>query len=158
MQDAAEAEDPNAMRWVNAPHCRWLGELLFDGNTVVLSEGIDITASVLSGGDAMDLHLTGDRLQVDLAGKVEMMKPSQLQGVDIQRVTITETKERPVEIEVLRLAAGEKSQSKHLLYTQKLEFTPSEMGGVIKGFGPGWAIYPRNHLFFCVCPCEIMFK
>ena len=138
MQDAAEAEDPNAMRWVNAPHCRWLGELLFDGNTVVLSEGIDITASVLSGGDAMDLHLTGDRLQVDLAGKVEMMKPSQLQGVDIQRVTITETKERPVEIEVLRLAAGEKSHSKHLLYTQKLEFTPSELGGVIKGFGPGW--------------------
>ncbi|MCP4945722.1 MAG: hypothetical protein GY924_27555, partial [Planctomycetaceae bacterium] len=138
MQGPAESADPNALRWVNAPHCRWLGELLFDGNTVVLSEGIDITASVLSGGDAMDLHLTGDRLQVDLAGKVEMMKPSQMQGVEIQRVTITETQERPVEIQVLRLAAGENSQSKHLLYTRKLEFTPTDIGGVIKGFGPGW--------------------
>ncbi|OUW83677.1 MAG: hypothetical protein CBD74_05410 [Saprospirales bacterium TMED214] len=138
MQGTADATDPNAMRWVNAPHCRWQGELLFDGNTVVLSEGIDITASVLSGGDAMDVQLRGDRMQVDLAGKVEMMKPSQMQGVEIQRITITETEKRPVEIQVLRLAAGEKSQSKHLLYTQKLEFTPSEMGGVIKGFGPGW--------------------
>ncbi len=138
MQGPAASADPNSLRWVNAPHCRWLGELLFDGNTVVLSEGIDITASVLSGGDAMDLHLTGDRLQVDLAGKVEMMKPSQMQGVEIQRVTITETEDRPVEIEVLRLAAGEKSKSKHLLYTRKLEFTPSELGGVVKGSGPGW--------------------
>lgn len=138
MQSPVESADPNALRWVNAPHCRWLGELLFDGNSVVLSEGIDITASVLSGGDAMDLHLTGDRLLVDLAGKVDMMKPNQMQQVDIQRVTITETQERPVEIQVLRLAAGAAAQSKHLLYTSKLEFTPSELGGVIKGFGPGW--------------------
>lgn len=138
MQGPAESADPNALRWVNAPHCRWLGELLFDGNTVVLSEGIDITASVLSGGDAMDLHLTGDRLQVELAGKVNMMKPSQMQQVEIERVTITETQQRPVEIQVLRLAAGENSQSKHLLYTRKLEFNPTEIGGVIKGFGPGW--------------------
>ncbi|MAI73129.1 MAG: hypothetical protein CMM01_19785 [Rhodopirellula sp.] len=138
MQGAAESADPTAVQWVHAPHCRWRGELLFDGNTVVLSEGIDITASVLSGGDAMDLHLTGDRLQVDLAGKVEMMKPSQVQEIEIQRVTITETKERPVEIQLVRLAAGEDAQSKHLLYTRKLEFTPTELGGVIKGFGPGW--------------------
>jgi hypothetical protein len=138
MQGPAKSADPNALRWVNAPHCRWLGELLFDGSTVVLSEGIDLTASVLSAGDAMDLHLTGDRLQVDLAGKVDMMKPSQMQEVEIQRVTITETQERPVEIQVLRLAAGENAQSKHLLYTSKLQFTPTEIGGVIKGFGPGW--------------------
>lgn len=138
MQGPAESEDPAALRWVRTPHCRWLGELLFDGNTVVLSEGIDITASVLSGRDAMDLHLTGDRLQVDLAGEVEMMKPNEMREVEIQRVTITETKERPVEIQLLRRAAGEDSQSKHLLYTSKLEFTPTEIGGVIKGFGPGW--------------------
>jgi hypothetical protein len=138
MQGADQAADPDSLRWVNTPHCRWLGELLFDGSTVVLSEGIDITASVLSGGDAMDLHLTGDRMQVDLAGEVEMMKPSQMQQASIQRVTITETQQRPVEIQVMRLAANETRQSKHLLYTKKLEFTPSEVGGLIKGFGPGW--------------------
>ena len=138
MQGSDESADPNSLRWVNAPHCRWLGELLFDGNTVVLSDGIDITASVVSGGDAMDLHLTGDRLQVDLAGKVEMMKPADMQQVNIERVTITETQQRPVEIQVLRLASKETRQSKHLLYTSKLEFTPTELGGLIKGYGPGW--------------------
>ncbi|MDA7874344.1 hypothetical protein N9B17_04175 [Rhodopirellula sp.] len=138
MQGPAESADPNSLRWVSTPHCRWLGELLFDGNTVVLSDGIDLTASVLSRGDAMDLHLTGDRLQVDFAGEVEMMKPSQMQQVNIQRVTITETEQRPVQIQVLRQAANERQQSKHLLYTKKLEFTPTELGGLIKGFGPGW--------------------
>lgn len=39
---------------------------------------------------------------------------------------------------MLRLAAKESLQSKHLLYTSKLEFTPTELGGLIKGFGPGW--------------------
>jgi len=128
----------SAMHWVKTPHCRWLGELLFDGNTVVLTDGIDVTASVLMQGQALDLHLTGDRLQVDLAGKVEMMEPGQLQAAKVQQVTITESEPRPVKVQVLRLAAGETQQSKHLLYTHKLEFTPSELGGLVKGYGPGW--------------------
>ena len=137
LQQTPENES-GGLKWVNAPHCRWLGELMFDGDTVVLSDGIDITASVLSQGDAMDLHLTGDRLQVELAGTVRLNKPRDLNDVNVDRITITETEDRPVEIQVLRLAAGERSQSKHLLYTRKLEFTPNQMGGLVKGFGPGW--------------------
>ena len=97
LQQTPENES-GGLKWVNAPHCRWLGELMFDGDTVVLSDGIDITASVLSQGDAMDLHLTGDRLQVELAGTVRLNKPRDLNDVSVDRITITETDDRPVEI------------------------------------------------------------
>jgi len=138
METPVDQQDANSLHWVNAPHCRWLGQLLFDGNTVLLSDGVNITASVLMQGQALDVHLVGDRLQVDLDGKVQMMEPGQMQSAKVQRVTITEAEQRPVEIQVLRLATGETQQSKHLLYTHKLEFIPTELGGLIEGHGPGW--------------------
>ena len=138
LETAPEQQNTNTLHWVNAPHCRWLGEFLFDGKAVVLTDSVDITASLLMQGQALDVHLTGDRMQVDLDGNVKMMEPGQMQAAKVRRVTITESQQKPVEIQVLRLEAGEKRQSKHLLYTRKLEFTPAELGGLVKGYGPGW--------------------
>ncbi len=60
------ASTKDSFRWSKPPHCRWQGEMIFDGRTAVLSDGVEITASLVNEKETWDLHMTGDRLQVDL--------------------------------------------------------------------------------------------
>ncbi len=132
------AGQPNEnIKWIKPPHCRWQGEMFFDGRTAVLSDGVDITASLVNGGQPWDLHLTGDRLQVDLLEGVEVRDMQAMRGATIQRVSLMQTPERPVLVQALRRAADGVLESKHLIHAAMLSLTPSE-GGKIVGDGPGW--------------------
>lgn len=130
--------EPNEkIRWIKPPHCRWLGQMLFDGRTAVLSEGVDITASLLNDREPWDLHMTGDRLQIDLLNDVAVRDMKAMQGASIQRVALMQAENRPVMVQALRRAPDGVLESKHLIHARQLVLTPAG-GGQVVGAGPGW--------------------
>ena len=132
---AGDANDN--IRWRRPPHCRWLGQMLFDGRTAVLSEGVDITASLINGKEPWDLHMTGDRLQIDLLNDVEVRDMNAMRGASIQRVALMQAKDRPVMVQALRRANDGVLESKHLMQAKQIVLTPAG-GGQVVGDGPGW--------------------
>ncbi len=75
-------QSENSFRWSKPPHCRWQGEMIFDGRTAVLSDGVEITAALLNQKETWNLHMTGDRLQVDLVEGVQVRDMQTMQERD----------------------------------------------------------------------------
>jgi hypothetical protein len=132
------AGQPNEnVRWTRPPHCRWLGEMIFDGRTAVLTDGVDITAALVNGREPWELHMTGDRLQVDLLEDVQVRDVQGIRGAAIQRVSLMQAANRPVMVQALRRAPDGVLEAKHLIHASKLTLSPDNGGRVI-GEGPGW--------------------
>ena len=101
INDAGEFQMPTAVlptgltgsaggdtRWTKPPHCRWNGEMIFDGGTAVLSDGVDLTASLRRGGETWDLHMVGDRLQLQLAEEVQMRDVRAVRGASVYSISM----------------------------------------------------------------------
>ena len=127
----------DGFRWSKPPHCRWQGEMIFDGRTAVLSDGVEITASLLNEKETWDLHMTGDRLQVDLVEGVQVRDMQAMRGATVQSVSLMQTPDRPVMVQALRRGADGVLEARHMVHAVKLTLTP-ESGGQLLGEGPGW--------------------
>jgi hypothetical protein len=127
----------NQIKWKKAPHCRWKGEMIFDGRSAVLSDGVEITAAMISGRDHWDLQMTADRLQVDLVQAVQVRDVQAVRGATIQSVALMQSEKRPVLVQALRRNGNGVLESRHLLHAGKLTLTPDN-GGQLVGDGPGW--------------------
>jgi hypothetical protein len=125
------------MRWTKPPHCRWNGEMLFDGRQASLSDGVDITASLVNGQEPWDLQMTGDELQLSLLEGVQVTDMQTMREATVQRISLNESTNRPVMVEALQRSPDGVLQAKHLIHAAKLSFAPSG-GGKIIGDGPGW--------------------
>ncbi len=130
-------ESDGNVKWIKPPHCRWQGEMIFDGRTAVLSDGVDITASLVNGREPWDLHMTGDRLQVDLSEGVQVRDMKAMRKATIQKVSLMKGPDRPVLVQALRRAPDGVLEGKHLIQAAKLTMTPHD-GGKMIGQGPGW--------------------
>jgi hypothetical protein len=125
------------MRWSKAPHCRWQGEMTFDGRTAVLSDGVDITASLVNGREPWDLHMAGDRLEVDLLESVQFSDMQTMRGATVQRISLMQATNRPARVKALQRGPDGVLEAKYLIHASKLSLTPAG-GGKIIGEGPGW--------------------
>lgn len=135
-------DDADKIRWTSAPHCRWNGEMVFNGRSAVLTEGVDVQASLINGKEAWDLHMQGDRLQVDLVQGVRVRDMQSMKDAAVQRVSLLQSEQRPVIVQALRRAGDGVVEAKYLLHASMLSLTPGEAGliqaGRLVGQGPGW--------------------
>ncbi len=125
------------IRWAKPPHCRWQGEMIFDGRTAVLTEGVDITAEVINEAENWNLHMKGDRLQVDLTQAVQVKDMQAMRSATVQSVALMQSPERPVIVQALRRGADGVLEARHMLHANQLTLSP-EAGGRLVGQGPGW--------------------
>lgn len=124
-------------RWTKPPHCRWQGEMIFDGRSLVLSDGVDITASLANADGTWDLQLSGDRLQVDLAQGVQVRDMQAMRGAAIQSIALMQAANRPVLVQALQRGDDGAIESRHMMHAIMLTLTPDN-GGRLLGDGPGW--------------------
>ena len=130
-------QSENSFRWSKPPHCRWQGEMIFDGRTAVLSDGVEITATLLNEKETWNLHMTGDRLQVDLVEGVQVRDMQTMRSATVQSVSLMQAANRPVLVQALRRGGDGVVEARHMLHAIKLTLTP-ENGGRLIGEGPGW--------------------
>ena len=123
--------------WTTPPHCRWLGEMIFDGRSAVLTEGVELTAELEHQHEPWELRMSGDRLQVDLSTDVQVRDMQTMRGAAISQIKLMQTKDRPVIVQALQRATDRVLQTKHMLHAKTLTFSPSE-GAKLVGEGPGW--------------------
>ncbi len=125
------------LKWTNPPHCRWKGEMRFDGRTALLTGGVDITASLINDGQPWDLGMRGDRLQVDLVEGVEVRDVKTMRNATIRSVSLMQASDQPVIVQAIQRAVDGVRESKHILQATQLTFSPLSGGGLL-GQGPGW--------------------
>ncbi len=141
-------DSESQFQWTRAPHCRWHGEMIFDGRSAVLTDGVEINASLLDGRETWDLQMLGDRLQVDLQQDVRVSDMQTIKNATLGRVTLMKSKERPVVVRALRRAADGVLEAKHVIHAAKLTLMPGGgdasgnantlASGKLVGEGPGW--------------------
>lgn len=124
-------------RWTSPPHCRWNGEMRFDGRTALLTGGVNITASLINDREPWDIGMQGDRLQVDLVEAIEVSDVKTMRNATVRAVSLMQASDRPVLVQAVQRAPDGVRQSKHLLQASRLTFSPLSGGGMI-GEGPGW--------------------
>lgn len=142
-QDAAIANVAPAITWSRPPYCRWQGEMTFDGRSILLSGGIDITATMIRDREQWDFDVKGDRLDVRLLQDVSLSDISSLKSAQIESIAIKQSDERPVLINAVQRAGDGAMESKHLIRAAELTMIPGQAGlsqtaGRLVGAGPGW--------------------
>lgn len=132
------AGEPNdKLQWTKPPHCRWLGEMIFDGRRAVLTDGVEITAALINNSEPWELLMTGDRLQVDLASDVAVRDVQSVRGAVVESISLMEAENRPVMVQAIQRATDNVQEAKHLIHAKKLTLTPGTVGTLV-GAGPGW--------------------
>ncbi len=124
--------------WTEAPLCRWQGEMIFDGRSAILTEGVDITASLVNGDEPWQLALRGDRLEVILAQDVEVRDVQTIRNAAVQQVVLMQkSNDQPVIAEAYQRSPDGALQARHLMSAPRLTLMPAS-GGRLVGEGPGW--------------------
>lgn len=131
------ATNSGSVSWTKPPHCRWQGEMTFDGKTVTLTDGVDIRAELVSSDQPWDIQLSGDRLEVELQDSVEMRDVASIRQATVRRITMLQGDQRPVVARAIQRAGDGVLEAKHLIYARSLTMSPSA-GGLLTGAGPGW--------------------
>ncbi len=131
------SQPDDQIRWSQPPHCRWQGEMIFDGQTAILTDGVDITAKMMQGREQWDLQMSGDRLQVDLLANVDVRKVQTMQSAQIQQITLLGSSDRLVLVQAHHRAADGVLEAKHLVHAERLQLNPMD-GLKLVGRGPGW--------------------
>jgi hypothetical protein len=134
---ALMAEDPNRIRWIKAPHCKWNGELRFDGKKAVLTDGVDIRAALLDRNEPWGLHMMGERMDIVLLEDIKVSEIQSLRRAAIQQITLTQSADNPVIVNAERRAPDGVLEGRHVLHAPRLTLMPSG-GGKLTGSGPGW--------------------
>jgi hypothetical protein len=131
------AGDVNSkIEWIEAPHCTWQGQMIFDGRTAVLSDGVNIHASLLNGREPWDLNMTGDELRVDLLEDVQVRDMRAMRAATVKQISLLQSNNRPVMVRAIHRARDGVMEAKHVIHAAKLTLTPAA-GGKLVGDGPG---------------------
>ncbi|NND98081.1 MAG: hypothetical protein HKN47_12210, partial [Pirellulaceae bacterium] len=129
--------DTDRIRWTTAPHCKWAGEMVFDGKTATLSDGVDITAELEDRNQPWTLHMVGDRLEIVLLEDVKVGQVESIRSAAIQKITLLQSAKHPLLVQAERRAADGVLESRHVLQSPRLTLWPTG-GGKLTGAGPGW--------------------
>ncbi|MGV3485010.1 MAG: hypothetical protein ACO1RT_11385 [Planctomycetaceae bacterium] len=126
------------IEWVSPPRCRWKGQMVFDGRTAVLTDGVEIHAAIVSGDqrDVWDLQLVGDQLQMVLDHDVRVREVESVKAATIDHVSITGTAANPLLVTANQLTSAGLRKARHVLAAPQLIMKPST--GSVSGPGPGW--------------------
>jgi len=135
---AGSTAQPNQnVQWTQPPHCRWKGEMRFDGRTALLTGGVEITASLINDREPWEFGMRGDRLRVDLVEEVQMGDSKTMRNATVREISLLQASDHPVLVHAIQRAADGVTESKHMINASKLTFSPASGGGLV-GEGPGW--------------------
>jgi hypothetical protein len=132
-----EGESDAKIQWTKPPHCTWQGQMIFDGRTAVLSDGVDIQASLLNGREPWELNMTGDQLRVDLLEDVQVRDMRAMRAATVKQISLLQSSNRKVMVQAIHRAPDGVMEAKHVIHAKKLTLTPAA-GGELVGDGPGW--------------------
>lgn len=126
------------LRWITPPHCRWRGQMLFDGNRAVLTDGVEIRGTVMAGDqeEIWDIDVVGDQLAVVMEQEVQMRQLETVRTAAIDHISLTATPSHPLVITVNQLTSEGIRKARHVLTTPELTLRPQT--SMITGSGPGW--------------------
>ena len=130
-------EGDTGFRWGKTPYCRWEGEMIFDGQTAVLSDGVVMNATLIRGPEVWELELTGDRLQAELDDVIEVEDVRAMRKASVRTITLMQSDQRPVFIQATHRGLDGVMEARHLLNVQMMTLKP-QAGGLVQGNGPGW--------------------
>ena len=135
---AAEQGAGNKIEWLVAPRCRWKGQMVFDGRTAVLTDGVDMHATIVSGAEreVWDLQIVGDQLQLVLDQDVRVREVESVKAATIDHVSITSSANHPLLVTANQLTAAGLRKARHVLAAPQLVMKPQT--GMLTGAGPGW--------------------
>ncbi len=133
----AKDESESKLTWTEPPLCRWQGEMVFDGKTATLTDGVEITASLINGREPWDVHVVGDRMEIILHDGVQVRDLQTMKTATVQRIDLLQSDARPLMISAVQRAPDGLTESKHRLHAEKLTLVPTG-GGKLYGSGPGW--------------------
>ncbi len=125
------------LTWTKPPLCRWQGEMVFDGKTATLTDGVEIDASLVNGTEPWDVHVAADRMEILLHDGVQVRDLKTMKTATVQRIDLLQTESRPLMIQAVQRAGDGLTESKHVLHAEKLTLVPAD-GGKVYGAGPGW--------------------
>lgn len=132
-----DSEPTSKITWTKPPRCTWQGEMIFDGHSAVLTEGVDIQAELINGEEPWQIHLTGDRLDVVLEQNVQVRDVQSIRQAAIRSIVLMQSDERPLIAEAYQRTPQGALNARHLLSAPKLTLMPAT-GGKLIGEGPGW--------------------
>ena len=131
--------------WSRPPFCRWQGEMTFDGRTILLSDGVNITATMIRDREQWDFDIQGERLKVDLWESVSLSDVDSVRTAKVKSLAIQQSDTRPVLVKAMQRAADGVLEGKHLLRAEELTMLPgfdpvsqTEGSATLIGTGPGW--------------------
>ena len=126
------------IQWIDAPKCRWQGQMWFDGRTAMLTDGVDIHATIIAGKDrdVWDLQLTGDQMQLVLSQDVSVREVESVKAATVEQVIVTSSVPHPLLVTANQLTSAGLRKARHILAAPQLTFRPQT--GALLGTGPGW--------------------
>jgi hypothetical protein len=112
--------------------------MVFDGRTAVLTDGVDLHATVVNGGqrDVWDMHLVGDQLQLVLDQDVRVREVESVKAATIDHISITGSAANPLLVTANQVNAAGSRMARHVLAAPQLILKPQ--AGTLSGPGPGW--------------------
>ncbi len=131
------AAPENKIRWTEPPLCRWQGQMIFDGHSAVLTDGVDISAALINADEPWKIRLKGDRLEVFLDADVRVRDVQTIRKAAVQKVVLMQSTQRPVVVEAYQYDVNDVLITRHLMSAPQLSFMPMA-GGKLLGDGPGW--------------------
>lgn len=123
--------------WTMSPHCRWNGGMQFDGQSALLSGGVNIDARLISNSQPWVASISGDEMAIELSAPIALSDPSSLRTSTLARISVVQVSETPVKVLAEQYQNDGSPQGRHLLSAGQLTFLPDD-GGKILGSGPGW--------------------
>ncbi len=123
---------------VSPPKCRWRGQMMFDGRTATLTDGVEIHTAIVNGAqrDVWDLLLVGEQLKVTLDQDVKIRDVDSVKSATVNQVSITGSAANPLLVTANQLTAAGLRKARHVLAAPQLTMKPAT--GQLSGPGPGW--------------------
>lgn len=123
--------------WTMSPHCRWNGGMQFDGQSALLSGGVNIDAKFITNSQPWVASINGDEMAIELSNPISLGDTSSLQSSTLAKISVVQVSETPVSVVAEQYQNNGTPQGRHLLSANRLTFLPDD-GGKILGTGPGW--------------------
>lgn len=127
----------SSIEWTSAPYCRWGGDMQFDGQTALLTGGVQVDAEFINNTNPWNMTTNGDEMQIALAAPVKLMDRLSMSSAELREISLMQTDGGPVVVRAEQRAADQTIESRHMISASRLDMLPGQ-GGQLRGSGPGW--------------------
>lgn len=137
----ARGGEDSTMLWNRPPHCRWQGEMLFDGANITIDGGVDLDGQLQNGDQTQNVRLTGEAISAEFSAPIDLMKLQVDSTISAKEMILSGTPQRLVFAETRVVRRDSIETSRHQFHAEQLRIQSSDVDGemnALVGQGPGW--------------------